>query len=60
MMTHRAEKVDSFLPYFGFRRTSRFEALERIDFPSRDGTPLMLHHTSGGTRGPSSSLRGRR
>jgi pimeloyl-ACP methyl ester carboxylesterase len=52
MIMHRTEKVDSFLPYFGFRRESRFEELERIDFPSRDGTPLILHRTSGGNRGP--------
>jgi len=30
----------------------RFEDLERIDFPAGDGAALVLHHTSGGNRGP--------
>ncbi len=44
--------VNSFPPYFGVRRELQFPPLERIDFAALDGTALVLHHTSGGTRGP--------
>ena len=44
--------LQSFSPYFGERRNLAFPALERIDFVASDGTALLMHHTSGGTRGP--------
>lgn len=42
----------SFPPYFGVRRELAFPTLERIDFAARDGSALVMHHTSGGTTGP--------
>jgi cholesterol oxidase len=39
-------------PIFGQRRVLRFPPLERYELRSGDGKLLMLHHTSGGTRGP--------
>lgn len=44
--------VRSFEPYFGRRRTLDLPPLERIDFKAGDGKDLLMHHTSGGTRGP--------
>jgi cholesterol oxidase len=52
MVTGYHPTVTSFPPYFGVRRALRFDPLERIDFPAGDGAALLLHHTSGGTRGP--------
>jgi cholesterol oxidase len=52
MVTGHQSTVSSFSPFFGVRRTMRFPDLERIDFPAGDGAALVLHHTSGGTRGP--------
>ena len=42
----------SFPPYFGVRRNLEIPPLERIDFTAGDGASLLMHHTSGGTRGP--------
>jgi cholesterol oxidase len=47
-----ATRVTSFPPLFGTRRALTCPPLERIDFNALDGTPLCLHRTSGGTRGP--------
>jgi cholesterol oxidase len=44
--------LSAYPPLFGERRALACPALERIDFPARDGAMLCLHHTSGGTRGP--------
>lgn len=44
--------VSSFPPLFGARREMNFPPLERIDFAAGDGAALVLHHTSGGTKGP--------
>jgi hypothetical protein len=44
--------IASFPPYFGVRRAAAFPVLERIHFAARDGATLLLHHTSGGTKGP--------
>jgi cholesterol oxidase len=52
MITATASRLQSFVPYFGERRSMAFPALERIDFVASDGTALLMHHTSGGTRGP--------
>jgi len=49
---HAASVVNAFPPLFGARRKLEFPPLERIDFAAGDGKTLMLHHTSGGTRGP--------
>lgn len=50
--TNRAPTLTAFPPYFGARRPSRFPPLERIDFAARDGVSLVMHHTSGGNKGP--------
>lgn len=42
----------AFPPYFGGGRKMDFPTLERIDFTAGDGKALLMHHTSGGTRGP--------
>lgn len=47
-----SDLVRTFHPLFGSRRELRFPPLERIDFVAGDGNALILHHTSGGTRGP--------
>lgn len=44
--------VSSFAPLFGARRELKFPPLERIDFAAGDGNALMIHHTSGGSKGP--------
>ena len=49
---HRGPAIDTFPPLFGTRRALTCPPLERIDFAAGDGTPLCLHRTSGGTRGP--------
>jgi cholesterol oxidase len=45
-------RVTSFSPLFGSRRELRFPPLQRIDLAAGDGKALVMHHTSGGTRGP--------
>src|SRR6516162_4271285 len=42
----------SYPPLFGARRSLQIPPLERIDFTAGDGKALLMHHTSGGTRGP--------
>jgi hypothetical protein len=44
--------ISAFPPFFGERRQLTCGPLERIDIKAADGTPLMLHHVSAGTRGP--------
>ena len=44
--------LKSFSPYFGIRRELEIPPLERIDFTAGDGKALLMHHTSGGSRGP--------
>ncbi len=44
--------LTSFPPLFGQRRALKCPPLQRIEFAAGDGSPLLLHHTSGGTRGP--------
>jgi len=51
-MTDNGSLLHSFPPYFGARRNLAFPPLERIDFTAGDGNALLMHHTSGGTRGP--------
>jgi cholesterol oxidase len=48
----RGTPLSSFPPYFGVRREPAHPPLERIDFAAGDGSALLMHHTSGGTRGP--------
>jgi hypothetical protein len=52
MATNGTAQVASFPPYFGVRRPLQFPTLERIDFAARDGSYLLAHHTSGGSKGP--------
>jgi cholesterol oxidase len=52
MVDHGTPLLDSFPPYFGARRKMEFPPLERINFVAGDGSALVMHHTSGGTRGP--------
>ena len=44
--------LGSYPPLFGVRRNLEIPPLERIDFTAGDGNALLMHHTSGGTRGP--------
>ncbi len=44
--------VRSFPPFFGERRELQHPPLQRIEFTAGDGSPLLLHNTSGGNRGP--------
>jgi len=50
MTGNNGSALRSFAPYFGERRSIGFPPLERIDFRAGDGAPLLMHHTSGGTR----------
>lgn len=52
MTANNNSLLHSFPPYFGERRAPQFPPLERIDFKAGDGNALLMHHTSGGTRGP--------
>jgi pimeloyl-ACP methyl ester carboxylesterase len=47
-----ATVLRSFPPLFGVRRTLTCPPPERIDFAAGDGSALMLHHISAGSRGP--------
>jgi cholesterol oxidase len=44
--------LTSYPPFFGVRRDLNCPPLERIDFAAEDGSGLILHHTSGGSKGP--------
>jgi cholesterol oxidase len=51
--SHGAQSsIDAFEPYFGSRRTLELPPLERIEMKAGDGKTLLLHHVSGGTKGP--------
>jgi len=50
--SYDGNRVTSYSPLFGLRRELQFPPLERIDFAAGDGNALIMHHTSGGTRGP--------
>lgn len=52
MTENNGPMLSSFPPYFGEGREMAFPPLERIDFSAGDGNALLMHHTSGGTRGP--------
>ncbi|HVI77937.1 MAG TPA: hypothetical protein VM715_07205 [Candidatus Acidoferrum sp.] len=44
--------ISAFPPFFGERRQLSCGSLERLDIQAADHTRLMLHHVSGGKRGP--------
>src|SRR6476646_7300768 len=44
--------ISTFPPFFGERRQLSCGSLDRLHIETADGTPLLLHHVSGGTRGP--------
>jgi hypothetical protein len=44
--------ISSFPPFFGERRRLSCGSLERVEIEAADHTRLMLHHVSGGKRGP--------
>lgn len=50
--SYDSNRLSSYSPLFGMRRELKFPPLERIDFAAGDGNALVMHHTSGGTRGP--------
>ncbi len=52
MADNNGSLLQSFSSYFGTRRKLDVPPLERIDFTAGDGNALLMHHTSGGTRGP--------
>jgi cholesterol oxidase len=52
MAENDVSQLRAFPPYFGEGRKMDFPTLERIDFKAGDGSDLLMHHTSGGTRGP--------
>jgi cholesterol oxidase len=52
MADNNGSPLRSWPPYFGVRRNLEIPPLERIDFTAGDGKALLMHHTSGGTRGP--------
>jgi len=51
-MASKGSLLQSFSPYFGLRRRLDIPSLERIDFTAGDGKALVMHHASGGSRGP--------
>jgi cholesterol oxidase len=52
MADTNGSSLQSFPSYMSGLRKLEFPTLERIDFLAGDGKALLMHHTSGGTRGP--------